>query len=108
MDLSMFGYVLQTQQPENPILGMLIPMALIGVIFYLLIFRPMRKRQKQVESMISSLKNGDKVITSGGVYGTIAGLRDKTVMLKVSDNLKIEVAKTAIAGMQSSPPEEQK
>lgn len=100
-------FILQGQ-PDNPLLGMLIPMVLIAVIFYFLLFRPMRKRQKQVDQMINSLQNGDKVITSGGIYGTIAGLKDKTVMLKLADNVKIEIAKTAIAGQQSNPPEDAK
>lgn len=99
--------LLQAQQPENPLLGMLVPMALIAVIFYLLIFRPMKKRQKQSEEMIASLQNGDSVITSGGIYGTVAGLRERTVLLKVADNVKIEVAKTAIAGKQAPVPEKQ-
>jgi len=94
-------------QQESPLV-MLMPMVVIGLIFYFLLIRPMRKRQKHTESMIANLKNGDKVITSGGVYGTISGLRDKTVFLKVADNLKMEVAKTAIAAMQSAPVEEKK
>jgi preprotein translocase subunit YajC len=98
-------YLLAEQQ-SDPILGMLVPMVLIAGIFYFLIFRPMRKRQKQTDAMISNLQNGDKVITTGGVYGTIAGLKDKTVLVKIADNVKIEVAKNAIAGMQAAPPEE--
>jgi preprotein translocase subunit YajC len=80
------------------------PILLIGVIFYLLIFMPMRKRQKKVESMISALKNGDKVITSSGIYGVIAGVKDRTIILKIADQVKIEVAKNAITGLQG--PEE--
>jgi len=53
----------------------------------------MRSRQKNLESLIASLKNGDKVITTGGVYGTIAGVRDNTFLLKVADQVKMEVAK---------------
>jgi len=94
--------------PEQSPLMMLMPMVIIALIFYFLLIRPMRKRQKQTEQMISELKNGDRVVTSGGIYGTVAGLREKTVVLKVADNVKIEVAKTAIAGLQSSPPEETK
>ena len=104
--LQPFPFLLNAGQQGDPILGMLIPMVLIAGIFYFLIFRPMRKRQKQVDSMISNLQNGDKVITTGGVYGTIAGLKDKTILLKIADNVKIEVAKNAVAGMQSAPPEE--
>jgi len=77
---------------------------IIGVIFYLLIFMPMRKRQKKVEAMIAVLKNGDRVITSSGIYGVVAGVKDKTFILKIADQVKIEVAKNAIAGLQG--PEE--
>ncbi len=76
------------------------PILLIFVIFYLLIYRPMRKRQRLQEEMITKLKNGDKVITNGGIYGTVAGLKEHTLLLKVSDNVKIEVAKNAIASLQ--------
>ncbi len=80
------------------------PIIIIGVIFYLLIFMPMRKRQKKVDMMISALKNGDRVITSSGIYGTVAGVKEKTFILKIADQVKIEVAKNAVAGLQS--PEE--
>jgi preprotein translocase subunit YajC len=77
------------------------PILIIGVIFYLLIFMPMRKRQKKVETMIGALRNGDKVITNSGIYGVVAGVKDKTLILKVSDQVKIEIAKNAIAGLQA-------
>jgi len=82
----------------------LAPIILIGVIFYLLIFMPMRKRQKKLDLMISALKSGDRVITSSGIYGTVAGVKDKTFILKIADQVKIEVAKNSVAGLQS--PEE--
>ena len=65
---------------------------------------PMKKRQKKVESMIAALKNGDRVITSSGIYGVIAGVKDKTFILKIADQVKIEVAKSAVSGLQG--PEE--
>ena len=77
-----------------------LPIVLIIGIFYLLIYRPMRRRQKSLETMVANLKNGDKVITSGGVHGTVAGVKENTVMLKVADQVKLEVAKSAIASMQ--------
>jgi preprotein translocase subunit YajC len=89
--------ILQALSPE---LMQIAPILVIGVIFYLLIFMPMKKRQKKVETMISALKNGDKVITSSGIYGIVAGVTDKTFILKISDQVKIEVAKNAIAGLQ--------
>ena len=80
------------------------PILIIGVIFYLLIFMPMRKKQKKLEAMIGALKNGDRVITGSGIYGVIAGVKDRTFILKVADQVKIEIAKSAVAGLQG--PEE--
>lgn len=97
-------YLAQQAQQENPLFSMLLMFGMVGLIFYFLMFRPMKKRQKQMEQMITGLKNGDQVITSGGIYGTIAGLKEKTVLLKVADTVKIEIAKSAIAGLQSNPP----
>ncbi len=77
------------------------PLLIVVVIFYLLIFMPMKKRQKKVEAMIAALKNGDKVITSSGIYGVIAGVKDKTFIIKISDQVKIEVAKSAVSGLQA-------
>jgi len=86
-------------QAQNPLFSFA-PILIVIVIFYLLIFMPMRKRQKKVEAMIAAIKNGDKVITGSGIYGVIAGVKDKTFILKISDQVKIEVAKNAIAGLQ--------
>lgn len=82
-----------------------LPIILIIGIFYLLIYRPMRTRQKNLEAMVASLKNGDKVITSGGLYGTVAGVKENTVLLKVADQVKLEVAKSAVASKQLPPTE---
>lgn len=79
----------------------LAPILIIGVIFYLLIFMPMRKRQKKLDAMIAALKNGDKIITNAGIYGVVAGIKEKTFLLKVADQVKIEVAKSAISGLQA-------
>jgi preprotein translocase subunit YajC len=94
--------ILQAASPDA--LLQFAPILIVGVIFYLLIFMPMRKRQKKVEAMIAAIKNGDKVITSSGIYGVVAGLKDKTVILKIADQVKIEITKSAIAGLQG--PEE--
>jgi preprotein translocase subunit YajC len=77
------------------------PIVIIGVIFYLLIFMPMRKRQKKVEAMIGALRNGDKVITNSGIYGVVAGVKEKTLILKIADQVKIEIAKNAVSGLQA-------
>lgn len=87
----------------SSLLGQFLPIALIIGIFYLLIYRPMRTRQKKLEQMVNDLRNGDKVITNGGIYGTIAGMQEHTVSLKVADQVKIQVAKNAIASKQAPP-----
>jgi preprotein translocase subunit YajC len=94
--------VLQSMPPESMLnIGMLL---VIFIIFYFLLIRPMKSRQKKVEAMITALKNGDKVITSSGIYGVVAGVKEKTFILKIADQVKIEVAKNAITGLQG--PEE--
>jgi preprotein translocase subunit YajC len=92
------------QAGSSDVLIQFAPIIIIGAIFYLLIFMPMRKRQKKLEAMIGALKNGDKVITSSGIYGVIAGVKEKSFVLKISDQVKIEIAKSAITGLQG--PEE--
>jgi preprotein translocase subunit YajC len=88
------------QAGSSDILIQFAPIIIIGAIFYLLIFMPMRKRQKKLEAMIAALRNGDKVITSSGIYGVVAGVKEKTFVLKIADQVKIEVAKNAISGLQ--------
>ena len=90
--------ILEATSPN--LLMQLAPILIVGVIFYLLVFMPMRKRQKKVETMIAALRNGDKVITNSGIYGVVAGVKDKTLILKIADQVKIEVAKNAVAGLQ--------
>ena len=90
--------ILQAASPN--LIMQLAPILIVGVIFYLLVFMPMRKRQKKVETMIAALRNGDKVITSSGIYGVVAGVKDKAFILKIADQVKIEVAKNAISGLQ--------
>ena len=74
-------------------------MAVMVVIFYFILIRPQNKAKKEQEEMIAKTKVGDKVVTSGGILGTIANVKDKTVILKVADNVKIEVQKTHLASV---------
>jgi len=80
-------------------LGFLLPMVLIFAIMYFLIFRPQAKKQKQQQAMIEAIKKGDKVVTAGGIYGTVAGIKEKekTLIVKIAENVKIEVTKSSIA-----------
>ena len=87
------------QQQPNPIGQMLVPFICIGVIFYFLIIRPQSKKAKEQQAMMSSLKQGDKVVTSGGIHGILLGVKDNTVSVKIADNVKIEVDKSAIVSV---------
>lgn len=69
----------------------------IIAIFYFMILRPQQKRQKEREKLLSALKKGDKIVTSGGLHGTIAGLDDKTALVQVSDTVKMKFERSAIA-----------
>ena len=93
--------ILQAGASPQALFMQFAPIVIIVIIFYLLIFMPMKKRQRKVESMIGALKNGDKVITSSGIYGVVAGVKDKTFILKIADQVKIEVTKNSVAGLQA-------
>ena len=66
-------------------------------IFYFIVFRPMRKGQREVEKMRGELNNGDRIVTSGGIYGTVVGVSEESIQLRVADQVKIQVAKSAVA-----------
>ena len=83
---------------QRPWAGMVMVLVMVA-IFYVLLIAPMRKRQKQHDELIAGLKTGDKVITTGGVFGTVVGVREDRLKLKVSNNVKIEVTKASIAGL---------
>jgi preprotein translocase subunit YajC len=77
-----------------------LPLILIMVIFYFLMIMPAQRRQKKVAQMLKELKTGDKVITNGGIYGTITGLEDDAVQLRIAEQVKIKISRSAIAGIQ--------
>jgi preprotein translocase subunit YajC len=89
----------ETAAPVNPLVQFM-PIILMFVIFYFLLIRPQQKKQKELQIMISNLKKGDKVVTTGGIIGTISSIQEKYIVLNVGDSdSKIEVLKGAIAGM---------
>jgi preprotein translocase subunit YajC len=90
-------------QPGNVIVQ-LIPFALVLAIFYFIILLPMKKRQKKVKEFLAALKVGDRVITSGGIYGSITKINDDTLQLQVAQNVRLEVSRSAIIGYQGQPP----
>ena len=79
----------------------LVPFVLMFAIFYFLLIAPQRKKAKAHTAMLQALKAGDRVVTNGGIYGTVVGVDDQKVQLRVADQVKIEIAKHAIAGLQT-------
>ena len=81
-----------------------LPFALaLGIVYFVLLL-PMKRRQKKVQSFLDSLKVNDRVITTGGIYGTIVKMTDRSVKLQVADKVNIEISKAAIAGLQGQEP----
>ena len=101
-----FSYLLAMSSPSaeggqgggNPMVmfGM---MALIFLIFWFMIIRPQQKQQKQRQAMISTLKNGDKVVTSGGLYATVKDVHEDKVVAFIADGVKVEISKGSISGV---------
>jgi preprotein translocase subunit YajC len=83
-----------------------LPLVVIMVIFYVMLILPAQRRQKKTNEMLGALKSGDKVLTSGGIYGTIVGLETDAVQLRIADQVKVKVARSAITGMQPEGKEE--
>ncbi len=73
-----------------------LPLVLIFALFYLLILRPQQKKQRDHQKLLGELKKGDRVVTYGGIYATVIGVKGDVVVLKVADNVKMEFQKTAI------------
>ena len=81
-----------------------LPFAMILAIFYFLILMPMKRRQKKIQEFQSALKVGDKIVTTSGIYGEITRLKERTVQLQIANNVRIEVARHAIGGLQGQDP----
>lgn len=84
----------------NFFMQFMIPLALVFGIFYFLVIRPANKKQKALQEMLKALKSGDRVITTGGIYGTIAGITEDIVQLRIASSVKIDISRNAIAGLQ--------
>lgn len=92
----------RTVEQPNPLMQMLPMVVLFIAVMYFFMIRPNQKREQERQRMLSSLSKGDKVVTAGGVIGTIVGLTEKTVVLRVNDdNTKIEFARTSVAQVTS-------
>lgn len=89
--------LLQAAAGSGSMLMSVLPFGLIILIFYFFIIRPQNKKQKETEKMLAALKKGDKIVTVGGIHGVISSTKEKTVIVKVDDNTKIEFSRAAIS-----------
>jgi preprotein translocase subunit YajC len=85
--------------PGGGIGSFFVPLIFIFIIMYFVMIRPQKKRQEQQQKLIASLKTGDRVVTNAGIHGLISNVKESTVLLKVADNVKIEVDKSAITNV---------
>ena len=93
----------QTDNAASPWVQ-LIPFALVLAIFYFLILLPMQRKQKKVQQFLDTLKVGDKIVTSSGIYGQITKLSDKSLEVQIADKVRIQISKAAVAGYQGQDP----
>ncbi|MEP6936653.1 MAG: preprotein translocase subunit YajC [Chthoniobacterales bacterium] len=104
----MFFTILAQAQAGNPgaagpnPLASFVPIILIFIIMYFLLFRPQMRRQKEQARVVSSVKTGDRVVTGSGIHGLITNVKETTVILKIADNVKIEMDKSAITTVAKS------
>lgn len=88
-------------QPPPSVAGMLVPMVCIFAIMYFLMIRPQQQKQKKLQQTIDALKTGDAVVTAGGLHGVVSNVKDgPTLTLKIADNVRVEVDKSAIVSVQ--------
>jgi preprotein translocase subunit YajC len=90
-------------QQVSPLIQ-LIPFALVLAIFYFVILLPTRNKQKKVEAFLAALKEGDKVVTSGGIFGSIAKIKEDAVSLQIAPNVRVDISRAAIVGYQGQAP----
>ena len=99
--------------PANPeggtgsLLTGFLPLIAIVFIFYFLIIRPQNKKRKETEKMLAALKKGDRVVTIGGLHGTVQNVRDSTVIIKVDDNVKLEFLRSAVSNVITASKEKE-
>jgi preprotein translocase subunit YajC len=85
------------QDPHAGMLNMLGMFAILGVMLYFVMIRPQSKQRKEQENMLKNLKSGDKVVLASGIFGIVTNVKDKSLMVKIADNVKVEVLKSAVS-----------
>lgn len=82
-----------------PIVIQVLPIVAIGLIFYFLVIAPANKQRRKTQEMLAALKKGDRVLTTGGIYGTVQGVETDTVYLKIAENVKVKLARSAVSSV---------
>ena len=82
----------------------LIPFALVLAIFYFVILLPMKRRQKKVQEFLDGLKIGDKVVTTGGIFGSITKVTEQSIQLQIAPNVRVDISRAAVVGFQGQAP----
>jgi preprotein translocase subunit YajC len=88
-------------QQGNPIMS-LIPLALIFIIFYFMLIRPQKQKEKEHRDMLNNIAKNDEVVTSGGIHGTVINVKERTLILRIDEDVKIEIDKSSIAYLKKS------
>lgn len=88
------------QQQQGSLLVWMVPYALIFIVFYFLLIRPTRQRQKEHAQLLGTLKPGDKVVCAGGIHATVVGVADSTVQVKIADQVRVDVEKASISAVK--------
>lgn len=91
--------LLQAGGGTGALIANILPIAAIGLVFYFIVIAPANKQRRKTQEMLSALKKGDRVLTTGGIYGTIQGVEADVVYLKIAENVKVKVARSAVSGV---------
>lgn len=91
--------LIQSGEATMALIANILPIVAIGLVFYFIVIAPANKQRKKTQEMLSSVKKGDRVITSGGIYGTVQGVEAEVVYLKIAENVKVKVARSSITGI---------
>ena len=106
MSLDTFLLAMAAPQSGASPLVSLIPVVAMLAIFYFVLVLPMKRKQQKVQAFLEALKEGDRVVTSGGLYGTITKLKDEAVQLQIAQNVRVDCSRNAVVGYQGQPPVE--
>src|SRR6266852_86384 len=103
--MTTLALLLQSTDSTIALLINILPIAAIFLVFYFLVIAPANKQKRKTQEMLNSLKKGDRVVTSGGIYGTVQGVEAEVVYLKIADNVKVKVARSAITSVATETTE---